>query len=210
MARAMRWKIVQAASDEKLQNGNGLDISDVDGYGSLLTNCTAPIHSAFAKKLGYDYESTTELIDGVHPFWMKAAMILAALQDGYDRVVWFDADVIWLGDPLDVEFNTVFGMTEHCSFENYEKHFNAGAIYVNNLPYASAVVGDWFNKRGVSINDQTPLNKHFREHITRIDHKWNSTSWIPYYRSPSPRVIAWHGCPNRIEKMKAFIQESGL
>lgn len=201
---ARRLKIVQAASDEPLSSGS--EITSVNGYGWFLKTHLAPHHSKMARRLGYDYEWTDKMV--VHPFWMKAYMILAALEAGFDRIVWLDADAVWLGEPLEPEFDTVFGLTYHEGFGAYEHHFNAGVIYVNNEGgRALEVVNSWFLARHHTFNDQAVLNQRFRDEITHLDHCWNASAWIEHYASAEPRVLAWHGCPDRITHMLAYLKQ---
>lgn len=200
----MRLKIVQAATGEPLQQGR--EVTSVDGYAAFLKNELAPIHKRFADihGYGYEYDVTSNV---VHPFWMKAKMIGDAIAEGYERIVWLDTDAIWLGAPLDVEFPTVFGMTYQVSYCSYDSHFNAGVIFVNNTNNQAAVpVAEWFSQRVHTFHDQDVLNANHRHQITQLDHAWNSSAWIDFYRSQSPRIIAWHGAPNRLAKMRQYIE----
>lgn len=206
MARTV--KIVQAATDDSLFEGG--HITNVLGYGTLLRDILAPIHTQFAKQLGYTFKFEVNNCN-VHPFWMKAHMITEAINEGFDRVVWLDSDAIWLGDPIDMSLTTVFGMTYHDGCGAYESHFNAGVLYVNNhngMAYKS--VAKWYAERVNTFHDQNVLNTNHLEEITRLGHEWNSSEWIAHYSAPNPKVVAWHGCPNRIERMMKFIENKQL
>lgn len=193
MARSV--KIVQAAVGE---------------YVSLLQEKIAPMHARHAARLGYSYEVRLNETSENSPFWMKPPMIIDAINQGFDLVVWLDADAIWLGDQFDVQFPTVFGMTEHVDFGHYGKHFNAGVIYVNNLNQTIELLETWYGLRDTGSDDQPILNACAASQITKLDHAWNSTVWIPFYRSLAPKVVAWHGCPDRISRIANFISEAGL
>lgn len=202
---ARNLKIVQAASDDKLKEGS--EVTNITGYAKFLHETLAPIHQKLAAQNGYEFEYDITTKD-VHPFWMKAFMIQKALADGFEFVVWLDSDVIWLGEPLDVEFQTVFGMTYHVGYGAYDNHFNAGVIYVNNQNgQAVKPIADWYAQRIYTCHDQDVLNANHTHQITKLDHAWNSSIWIEHYSSPNPKIIAWHGCPNRIHKMEEYIKE---
>lgn len=200
---AKRLKIVQAASDK--DHGPG---AETTGYATLLRNLVQPIHQRFADRYGYEYEVNYSDV-GIHPFWMKAYMMLNAIRDGFDEVVWFDTDVIWLGDELNPEFSTVFGATYHEMYW-HPNYFNAGVLYVKCIPQAESVIQAWFNERSNNFNDQEVLNANLSEHITKIGWEWNCHIWIPHWRIDNPKVVAWHGCPDRINKMEQFIKTNGL
>lgn len=197
---AGRLKVIQAASDR--EHGPGAEIS---GYATFLRETIEPIHRRFATHHGYAYEVDTS-VQAFHPFWMKAYMMLKALDDGFDRVVWLDTDAIWLGSQLNPEFPTVFGATYHETYW-HPNYFNAGVLYINGrAPQAKAVVQSWFDERVNHFNDQEVLNANLREHITPLGWEWNCHIWIPHYRVNNPKVVAWHGCPDRINTMRKYRQ----
>lgn len=206
MARTV--KIVQAATDDSLFEGG--HITNVLGYGTLLRDVLAPIHTRFAERLGYTFKFEVNNRD-VHPFWMKAHMITEAIEEGFDRVVWLDSDAIWLGDPIDMLLPTVFGMTYHDGFGAYDSHFNAGVIYVNNRDgMARETVAHWYAERVNTFHDQNVLNANHLDQITHLGHEWNSSEWISHYSAKNPKVVAWHGCPDRIAHMMAYIDRAQL
>ncbi len=193
----VKLKVIQASSNLRKFSGSG-----VNGYTRLLKRRIEPLHTRFCAIHGYKYE--VEYSDrGIHPWWMKAYMMLIAIEEGFDRVVWLDADVVWLGEPLDPKFETVFGATYHEMFW-HANHFNAGVLYVN-CENAKPVIESWFAERVNNFNDQEVLNANLKQHVTAIGMEWNCQIWIPHYSVPNPKVVAWHGCPNRIGKMHAFI-----
>lgn len=199
---AGRLKIIQAATNDAYGPG-----AEVVEYAKLLREKIEPIHRKFAEGIGYEYEVNTSTPPSViHPFWMKARMMLDAIHQGFDKIVWLDTDVVWMGEALDPQFDKVFGATYHESFW-HPNYFNAGVLYVNCNSQAESVVKAWFDQRVHNFNDQEVLNANLREHISPIGWEWNCHIWIPHYTVPNPKVVAWHGCPDRIRKIRAFIEK---
>jgi len=201
MARSL--KLIQAARDST--HGPGAEIS---GYATFLRETVEPIHRCFADRHGYGYEIDTGVYE-FHPFWMKAYMMLQAIREGFERVVWLDTDAIWLGEPLEPQFDTVFGATYHQTYW-HPNYFNAGVLYVNVNHQAERVVQSWFDERVNHFNDQEVLNANLPEHITPIGWEWNCHQWIPHYRVANPKVVAWHGCPDRIATMRRYLSSNPL
>lgn len=183
----MRLKIIQHAEAPEFRK---------------LLEQIAPHHRHQAEILGYDYAASYS--GDHHPHWMKAALALDAVRDGYDEVVWLDADTFWLGSPLNPIFSASFGMTFHWHIEQGKSHYNAGVFFYRHEK-SSTTLEDWLSFEKTTTSDQDVLNEHFLEHIAGIDHQWNSMCWLPSYRSDSPKILAWHGAPNRIARMQVFI-----
>jgi lipopolysaccharide biosynthesis glycosyltransferase len=197
----MKLKLIQAVSNREFGPG-----TEVGGYPEFIAECIYPLHSRFAERHGYAYEIDTSVQD-FHPFWMKAYMMLKAIREGFDKIVWLDGDAIWLGDSLNPQFDSVFGATYHETYW-YPNYFNAGVLYVNVNERSEQVIQSWFDERVNHFNDQEVLNANLREHITPIGWEWNCHIWIPHYRVDNPKVVAWHGCPDRIATMRRYLSSN--
>jgi len=210
----MKIKIVQAATDLS--------------YIKLMER-VEPIHRLHAEALDYCYEFDCTTRD-IHPHWMKAHMLLKGHSEGFDRVIWMDADTLWTGRPLDVQVYGHLGATLqwHWQFEPAE-HFNAGVLFANferretceyikhwqDMQYLDRATAPSFNdqqRERDCVCDQACLSSMHNDKttftITAIDHAYNSMIWSPTYRSKDPYINAWHGCPDRISRMHQFLDRS--
>lgn len=148
---------------------------------------------------------------GIHPYWVKAHLMLSAAEKGFDHIVWLDADAIWLYGELPKPA-TVFGLTYHDLRVFGEPHYNAGVMFLNNdHKLAVPRLKQWINTSDDDHkwHDQFALNKILNldpDLVTRLPHKFNSVEYIPQYRSSNPCIVAWHGCKTQfIETFESYI-----
>jgi hypothetical protein len=134
-------------------------------------------------------------------------MVADALDNGYDKIVWLDADTIWVNHNLESAFENVehIGMTWHTE-PNYGDHYNNGAMYIRNTDLVHKVVDAWIKEPDTEhvwqdqwglINVLNKLDMFGIECVQTISHKWNSMVTIPELSDPDPAVLAWHGSPDR-------------
>jgi hypothetical protein len=153
----------------------------------------------------------------LHPYWEKPFLIKKELENGHEWVVWLDTDCLWLGnEELNVPIDN-FGMTFHhlCSHQTMMDHYNAGMIIVRNNEKSLELVNEWIHcpDEGHQWHDQYSLNKVLKTHtncVRNLDHKYNSVQGIPDYSSSNPVIVSWHGQPNRVDKIRQYIQDNKL
>lgn len=166
-----------------------------DRYAHLL-NATWHWHSKQCHKHGYRYIVRTGQYTEREPCWEEIKFIQDAIEDGFEHIVWLDADTVWTGVPLLVP-PTVFGLAWHDAYA--PPHYNQGVVYINNTNgQAAEPVKEWWNTPYGShwMGSQHSLNVMLQakpELVTRIGHEWNSVGYIPQYTNGTPIVHAWHG-----------------
>lgn len=154
-------------------------------------------HIDGCKRFGYSYRCDFAL-RAKHPYWHKLEMVLEAIRDGFDYVVWIDADTIWNGfDPLTDAIKTDgIGMTwaDGVWPEPYYQHYNCGVYFircVDNKDEMIATLTKWQNEPddGHPWGDQHAFHKLLGRNeieVTRVDDRFNNGFGNPVIR-------AWHG-----------------
>jgi len=180
---------------------------------------TKDIHQKFCKKHKYDYivKTINNASNNLHVSWNKPLLIKEVCQKEYKKIIWLDADTIWLGSSLFFESKKPFSCTFHFCPINGGFHFNNGVILINNNEYTKTKVNEW-----LTIPDdnhvwaeQWSFNKMIHKNPTSInilDHSWNSVEHSSDHKSSSPRIVAWHGRPDiTLHEMKRYLlsQEIG-
>lgn len=157
-----------------------------------LLELTKPKHKQMCDRHSIEYYCYEYQPQG-HPYWEKPAIIARTLLHGFDKVIWLDADTLWInGNIAEANQTHSLGMTWH-HLED-PSHYNAGAIYINNSKETVELVQEWLATPddGHKWADQYALNKILNETNTvRLGHEWNAMSIYP---SDNPNVLAWHGC----------------
>jgi hypothetical protein len=69
-----------------------------------LLEVAMPTFQRYAETHGYDLviPDTLKIAGQRHPSWLKIPLILKLFEDGYDTVVWIDADVVILRHEVDI------------------------------------------------------------------------------------------------------------
>jgi hypothetical protein len=150
-----------------------------------------------------------------HPVWEKPKLLLKALEDGYESVIWLDSDSLWLADkPLHSIHSKSFGMTYHhvCNQQTLMNHYNAGVIFLNNLKDTIDLVKEWLYTSDDNHQwlEQYALNKILIKHpeyIEKLPHRYNSVVGISEYQEADPIIVSWHGSQNRNNLIRNYIAE---
>jgi hypothetical protein len=173
-----------------IQNATGI-------YKSMLY-LTAGHHYELCRRYDYSYQVSHTIRTDRHPVWERVYLIRDALRQGYERIVWIDADALWLHGTLDTQQQAAFGMVWHHN-PMYD-HYNAGVMHILNRDGLTSFVDDWENSRddGHQWKEQHCLNLMLKDRpfmAERLGYEWNSLDHDPDHRSDSPRIVAWHGRP---------------
>lgn len=169
----------------------------------------------FRKCLDHGYElivETEPLLPNKRPSWEKVRMIRDALHNGFDKIIWLDADALWLNGELhNVNDTHPFGMTWHRN-PSYGDHFNCGVMYINNTPTTVEFVERWHEEPDIPNHpwqDQLAfikLRNQYPDLIKKLGHTWNSVVGFEGHNVPDPNVIAWHGVPYQaFDEMKNYV-----
>lgn len=110
-----------------------------------------PIHEDYAKRCDADYRLFVGWIEpDVNPTWNRLPMALEAFEQGYESVVWLDADVLVVQPDRNI-FEEVRGapmhMTRTSGFpwwtpDGEQEAWNDGVLVVENCPEAIAAL-EW-------------------------------------------------------------------
>lgn len=175
-------------------------------------------HRRACVRFGYEYRAVKERATDVHPQWEKVHHIREALREGYDRVVWLDADAYWLG-----ESRLLPGDGEIHALPEGPGQYNTGVLYFRNTERLRAFVDAWWvtPDDGHYNRDQHGFNGLLRDgsrncsvRVVPMAKRYNSFAENANYRSEArPVVTAWHGRQDRAGKLgqyKAFHYEDWL
>lgn len=172
-------------------------------------------HRAACDAFGYEFiEYRSPLNDDKDDYWQKTFVMQKTLARGYDFVIWLDADAIWLGEkalvPLGVD---MIGATRHHNYEAALDSFNCGVLYLNvRNPLTLAFINEWIATpdHGHVWRDQAAFNTLVntgKYALTQLGHEWNDVTGILSYSSGKrPIVAAWHGEPDRTNRMRRWVQ----
>ena len=136
-------------------------------------------------------------------------MAAAALDRGYEQIIWIDADALWLGNaPLldgwaGAPGGAWFAATWHdapgAGSGHYYDHFNSGVFLLrNHNPQVRALCQAWLDAADENHpwGEQHALHKllpQYAEWVYALDHAWNSVMWLPQYCAQEQHIVAWHG-----------------
>ena len=208
---------------------NAVLIQQASGVHSNLLNLTSKDHSEYCAKHNIDYWCIfgDTLAKEDHPFWNKVELALKALDEGYEYIIWLDADTYIADDTYDLRdacpqngIGVVWhGKEEWPEHEDCYDHFNTGVFYLNACSLVKRFLTEWRETPddGHFWGDQHSFNKVakgiLRSVIHTVDYKFNS---VPFeqFRSDAPVVAAWHGYQRniflRMDAMQEFITEVKL
>jgi len=135
--------------------------------------------------------------------WGKIPLILAAMQMGFERIVWLDADAVVLNLNVDLSrlVDRGIGMVQH----PHPLHWNSGMMVVVRSAatqrFYEAVNSEPENDS--AWMEQLPINTlasrpEFADLFTPLDPAYNSTPGAVMADSPS--VIAAHGLPHPMRR----------
>lgn len=184
-------------------------IQQASGAHRSLLSLTQNLHSEYCERHGIDYwaffGSPNDIGDRA-PNWSRVLLMEQANVAGYEYIIWLDADCLIVGD-VDLREGCEkigFNMTRHdmsifrdAGHADLYDHWNTGAIYYRTSLGSASDLNYWWGTpdEGHGWADQHSFNLAVKDGVidtpNRIDLRWNST--LPYFTSPEPVVMAWHG-----------------
>lgn len=173
-----------------------------------------PIHEAYAKRCDADYELFVGWKEAdVNPTWNRLPMILDAFANGYEKVVWLDADTIVTNPARDI-FAEVAGaplhMTRTSGFpwwtpDGEREAWNDGVLVAERGPEATAALEwVWARRHDPFLAHQISgmpelswlLDYVFTQPDTLVKELADVWNWMPFAHA-SPRagavIEAFHG-----------------
>jgi hypothetical protein len=181
---------------------------------------TAPRTLRYCRAHEFDYRlmmGTIERYQGKRTtgHWAVPYLISQALEQGYQYVIYLDADCIIVDTSVDLrqacQPDKIGAVWHDLSYHDPDwSHFNAGALYVSNSVHMRAFVGQWLSQFPGQAPfpwwEQGVLNRlgTKRGILNKLDNAWNAG-----HVSPAEHKIVWglHGIPDRLEAMKRAMAE---
>jgi hypothetical protein len=183
---------------------NTVLIQQASGPMRLMLELTAARHADYCARHGICYWPVLGDVQRERsPHWNKITLIKHALAEGFERVVWLDADTLILRFDEDIRTAINGGpplaLAQHPvpDLDGNPTHFNSGVIIARN----GARAREFFD----AVWTAGPLWKHpwheqgrvhdvlkrFPDMVQRLDDRWNST--VNVTDVPNPIIKAWHG-----------------
>ena len=170
----------------------------------LMLELTTARHADYCARHGICYWPVLGDVQRARsPHWNKIALIKHALAEGFERVVWLDADTLILRHDEDIRTaindGPPLGLAQHPrpDLDGNPTHFNSGVIIARNGARAREffdVVWTTGPSRKHPWLEQGRVHdilKLFPDIVQRLDDRWNST--VNVTDVPNPMIKAWHG-----------------
>lgn len=154
-------------------------------------------HLSGCQKFGYSYRCDFEL-RAKHPYWHKLEMVIEAVKDGFDYIVWLDADTVWNGQEPLTDALHVDGIGMAWTGGDWKPpfcpHYNCGVYFVRCCENRDAVLSDLYKWRDEPDNghpwgDQHALHALLSRgeiKVVDVDNRFN-------HGVGQPTVRVWHG-----------------
>jgi ADP-heptose:LPS heptosyltransferase len=178
-------------------------IQQAAGPHMQMLEATAGWHNDYAVRHGFEFWSVRGHVQTERPaHWDKIILLQRALAQGYELVVWLDADTLIVRPEVDLREalpadGPPIGMCRHpMHFREQPWHFNSGVMIVRNTPLARAFFQNVWQagpnntawQEQIAINE---LSQRTPGAVQRISDRWNCT--LDATDHPDPVIRAWHG-----------------
>ncbi len=158
----------------------------LNGYQTLYKQ-NLDSHQRYATRLGVPYIKVTRPFIsklGVECCWLKLCLIQEALKQGYDAVLFLDADTLIMPDSPDIRINFETNKYLYMS-KGYTNRFNSGVMLVQQHPKVLKYLQQVIDNRFTTIPTEDSVGWgenghliHFAKQtniVGTLDHKWNNT-----------------------------------
>jgi len=163
---------------------------------------------------GFDYRAVNgnvkpEYSDPVSGEWPKVELIRAAIEDGYQYVVWLDPDTLILDMNADLRDGCPDGIGACWHRIPQMNHWNTGALYIQNSVAVCDFMDAWLatfpGER--AWMEQGEFNKLAMQNkvVQTISDRWNAT--LNYSMVPDAVVLGFHGNGDPAGRLR-LIQET--
>jgi hypothetical protein len=171
-----------------------------DTPGVKLLEMTRNHHEAYCKRHGLDYRCVIDNPSTIPPeagSWGKIQLIKDALADGYDSVIWLDADTLIVDMDTPLTKGVVAGKIGVCWHRIPQgDHWNVGTIYLDNTEETRAFIDAWLASYPPEYDgwmEQGVFNKMAQKSktVVTISDRWNATLAVSMV--PDAVVLGFHG-----------------
>ncbi len=191
---------------------------DVGGLGDYepLMQFTKERNQAYCDKHGFDFVYHVGTVDPKYENvrsggWVKIELILKALEQGYQYIVWLDPDTLIKDMDTDLRDACPKGIGA-CWMrlqqpEGMYNHWNVGVLYLQNSDVVHEFMKDWLasfpgERKWMEQGEFNKLGMK-RDVVQTISDRWNAT--LNYSIVPDAVVLGFHGngtAETRLEMMQ--------
>lgn len=182
------------------------------GYLPMISECFQR-NASYCERFGIDYRFYLQQVKPAsNGGWDKVFLIQQALHDGYDLVIWLDADaVIW---DLETDLCTVpnppdtIGVVQFKRCRFFDTHYNVGVLYVRNGPRAQEFVNTWLDgyPGGLRWREQKVFNDISNDTIFQLPTTWNYTV-LRHAGVEKPMIRGYHSIRGAEEKLRMMLKD---
>jgi predicted O-methyltransferase YrrM len=141
----------------------------------------------YCKKHGYDFreDEDDKIIDTTRPLaWSKINLILRCLEDGYNYVVWIDADTFIMNNTIPIQFfiDNYLQNKDILVTKDYIDLINSGVMFIKNTEWSKTFFTELYNQTDFihSANWEQDAIEHMyktnildsAEHIVALDREY--------------------------------------
>lgn len=188
-----------------------------DTAGVEMLKLTEAHHAAYCKRHGFDYQCVYDNpipdSDPLKGSWGKVKLIKDALDEGYEYVIWLDADTLIVDMDTDLRDAIEFYQIGAC-WQRIPQlhHWNVGALYVDNCKETREFIDAWLARypgqsSWLEQGEFNELAMQSKTVVTIVD-RWNAT--VDVSEVPDAVVLGFHGqgsTENRIELMRDTLNQ---
>lgn len=213
MAKAKSLKLPEAVIVTLVAGG---------GEHAVMESITHARHARYAQRHDYSFLPMTEAVMSTTTGKLAAiAQVFDAMSDGA-TVVWLDTDAI-IAD-MDYDFREVLpewawlGLTVHpITWSRDPFHIQCGVMYWRVTPQSRDFLKRirTMQRADAPNDDQSPVNwslmekRDLQSGFCLLGHEFNAnvhTGWVGMH-DVTPKVAAFHGCPDRVERLLRYTAE---
>lgn len=188
-------------------------------------------HAAYARAFGFDFwaiygDVATEHVEYQRGGWSKIELVRRGLAQGYQDVVWLDADAAIVNGQVDLrdalkQTGGLIGCVRHYApwfaAQGIPEHYNSGVMYFKSDPLTMAFIQEWAGTYETAIKDrwleQGAFNrliteKGYQGAFTEVPARWNAT--VNVNPAPDEVVRGWHGVQpyaRRLDMMRQTLRD---
>lgn len=169
-----------------------------DSYFVKMMELTKEHHAEYCEAHGFDFWHTYEqglysMEDGA---WTKIELIQRAMNQGYQDIIWIDADALIVDEKVDLRKAVEVGKIGACWHRIPQlHHWNVGVLYISNTEETHKFVDEWLATYPPADGwrEQGHFNRMALENnvVVTLSDRWNAT--IDVSMVPDAVVMGFHG-----------------
>lgn len=145
-----------------------LILTGYDGKFAPLGDLTTPLMLSYANRHRFDFLCVRTYPDGEPAYWHKVPRIVTAIEQGYDRVIWIDADMVVANPEYAPPWDKGFHASKDWGVDaTTDEHFSmcciiAGKDSVSLFRWLLNHKADWISK---PFPEQAPMRHLYANHV---------------------------------------------